>query len=503
MRSLKIACAVTVALLGIIAVRGALVGRAASSTLPDGVSVTTEPTQLPGYVWTNFRLPGLDAPGGIAFGPDGKVWMTIFSPAAIATMNVDGSGYRKFSDPFPGSAPWMITAGSDGNMWFTDMGNGMIGRVTPTGNITEFALPGSPGGGWAILSAADGRVYFTTQGGPPIGKLPLPADIGTTYPSVPYVGWFSPNDPLGTLKLHRLPSDGMGLTTGPDGSVWFAYTVHFHDVLRSPLPFDSGVGRISRSGTLTQYPFPKGHSVSAIGLGSDGDVFTSDHGWVWQPQLPAFGRFSTTDPLGTLRFFDQGIVPAMNHFASITRARDGNVYVTDDASHHAGRWYGVYQVTPDGTITEIPGPRLVAAPAYQLLYSGGFNSSGVQQSTIGPDGDLWTQAQLDSDIVRLTIPRTTAGTTASHLTATSPTAVCSRRFLTIHVPVPQGSRVLRATATLGGRSVALRRRGHYYSGTLDVRRRVRGTIVVRTRLRLASGRVLAGRRDYHPCAQGR
>ncbi len=36
------------------------------------------------------------------------------------------------------SDPEGITTGSDGNLWFTDVGNNSIGRITPSGAVTEF-----------------------------------------------------------------------------------------------------------------------------------------------------------------------------------------------------------------------------------------------------------------------------------------------------------------------------------------------------------------------------
>ena len=42
----------------------------------------------------------------------------------------------------------MITTGGDGNLWFTEPGAKMIGRVTPLGVITEYAtgVTGATGG---------------------------------------------------------------------------------------------------------------------------------------------------------------------------------------------------------------------------------------------------------------------------------------------------------------------------------------------------------------------
>jgi streptogramin lyase len=36
--------------------------------------------------------------------------------------------------------PFDVAAGPDGNLWFTEFGSDKIGRITPTGTITEFAV---------------------------------------------------------------------------------------------------------------------------------------------------------------------------------------------------------------------------------------------------------------------------------------------------------------------------------------------------------------------------
>jgi streptogramin lyase len=65
------------------------------------------------------------------------------------------------------SGPWDITAGPDGNLWFTE-GNGRIGRITPAGVVTEFSAGISPNSSPAAITAGpDGNVWFTeaNQGG--------------------------------------------------------------------------------------------------------------------------------------------------------------------------------------------------------------------------------------------------------------------------------------------------------------------------------------------------
>ena len=73
----------------------------------------------------------------------------------------------------PGSAVVSMTAGPDGDMWFTDQGTGVtpatpaLGRIDPsTGVITEFTNPtglNASGSPYGIGVGADGNVWFTDK----------------------------------------------------------------------------------------------------------------------------------------------------------------------------------------------------------------------------------------------------------------------------------------------------------------------------------------------------
>ena len=80
----------------------------------------------------------------IAAAKDGNLWFTqdvlnTFSritPSAVLT---------DFPDAVLGGGPRGITAGPDGNIWVAEAGgDGAIARVTPGGEVTEFAVP-TPG----------------------------------------------------------------------------------------------------------------------------------------------------------------------------------------------------------------------------------------------------------------------------------------------------------------------------------------------------------------------
>jgi len=116
-----------------------------------------------------------------------------------------------------GSIPDGMAAGVDGNLWFADRGSTpAVGRITPSGTITEFTSglnPGSvPGGGLTtgtvsvggIAAGPDGNVWFTDHG--------TTAAIGRITPSGS-ITEFSSGLPAGSAPYK--------LTTGPDGNIWF------------------------------------------------------------------------------------------------------------------------------------------------------------------------------------------------------------------------------------------------------------------------------------------
>src|SRR5260221_7018676 len=67
---------------------------------------------------------------------------------------------REFSVPTPNSYPDGITAGPDGNVWFTETSGHSIGRITRSGDIREFPLAPNvyP---FHITAGSDGNLWFT------------------------------------------------------------------------------------------------------------------------------------------------------------------------------------------------------------------------------------------------------------------------------------------------------------------------------------------------------
>ena len=65
----------------------------------------------------------------------------------------------------PNSGPNRIAPGPDGNLWFTE-NKGRIGRITPSGDITEFAIPSPDSGPVGIAAGPDANLWFTQNTDP-------------------------------------------------------------------------------------------------------------------------------------------------------------------------------------------------------------------------------------------------------------------------------------------------------------------------------------------------
>src|SRR5262245_56858922 len=96
--------------------------------------------------WLGYLLLGLLALG------DGLAGLIAGSPAAVeaARPQVPDVTINEFPMPTGSSQPLGITAGPDGNLWFTENTGNKIGRITPTGTVHEFPVPTSGSNPWGI-----------------------------------------------------------------------------------------------------------------------------------------------------------------------------------------------------------------------------------------------------------------------------------------------------------------------------------------------------------------
>ena len=233
--------------------------------------------------------------------------------------------------------------------------------------LTEYPIPTLSSIPYGITTGPDGALWFTETGsaGNKIGRI-------TT---------------AGAITEYELSTPGSapdGITTGPDGALWFV---------------ESGsnkIGRITTAGVITEFAIPTPNS-EAIGIttGPDGALwFTECLGaTIAQGYRVNIGRITTAGAVSEYPLFSGSFSTPCPY--GITTGPDGALWFTEDgvASNRIGR------ITTAGAITEYANPSQSSQP------------SGI---TTGQDGALWfaDHAGVDLGIGRIT----TAGAITEYAT---------------------------------------------------------------------------------------
>ncbi len=176
--------------------------------------------------------------GGIATGSDGNIWFTDLTGNSVWRFELATKSLTSFPVPTANAFPGDITLGADGNLWFVEGGVGKIGRITPSGVITEFGNGlGLP---YSIALGPDGNVWFTLRFSAQLGSI-TPAGVITFYPIPNPAEQIAPGlrgslvfTEFGANKIARITVAGVvtespeipgsnptGITTALDNKIWF------------------------------------------------------------------------------------------------------------------------------------------------------------------------------------------------------------------------------------------------------------------------------------------
>jgi virginiamycin B lyase len=228
-------------------------------------------------VASTFPLPsGIGYANSITSGPDGALWVainndsgnnavgrlttsgqfTIFANPALGTTNWNASDHREI---------WDITKGPDGALWFSsenasNLNEGSwIGRISTAGVVTQYPIPFAVNPG-PLTAGPDGAIWFAginINGGNAIGRV-------TT--SGVFSEYFGQPGQIGQV---------LGLTAGPDGALWFTNYSVPGDTDFYPYP---PIGRITTGGTITTYGSAYDEEgAMGITTGPDGAMWFVDH----------------------------------------------------------------------------------------------------------------------------------------------------------------------------------------------------------------------------------
>jgi streptogramin lyase len=143
--------------------------------------------------------------GDITTGPDGNLWFT--HDGTLATITPTGT----LRDHVMDNVGAALTTGPDGNLWASGpqldpltgrLAGDFIQRISVTGDVTTFSVGTFSQNHSAITAGPDGNLWFTEPESNEIGRI----------------------TPTGQITLVPVPTPGSlptGITAGPNGNVWF------------------------------------------------------------------------------------------------------------------------------------------------------------------------------------------------------------------------------------------------------------------------------------------
>jgi virginiamycin B lyase len=232
--------------------------------------MSTAGTVLNTYTWNaGYNQPSQQ----LAVGPDGNFWIPNSQSnnptPSRQIVKVTPSGVVTAYNPLlSGAYLEGIATGSDGNMWFTEfnaVGTSYLEKITTSGtNATQYAATGSAQYPQFAIQGLDKNIWFTSCSGQSINKITT-AGVVTSFPS---------STPTSVTQP-------WGLTTGPDGAIWFASLV-------------GGSGKLLRIPTnataasqITSFPVPSKGGVYWIATGPDGALWFTE--WMNNYPKPSSG----------------------------------------------------------------------------------------------------------------------------------------------------------------------------------------------------------------------
>jgi uncharacterized repeat protein (TIGR01451 family) len=276
---------------------------------------------------TVFPYNGPGVPYGITAGPDGNLWFTEVNHSNLVGRVTTAGVVTEFPLASPPNGTDMngIAAGSDGNLWFTEASSGGIGRITTNGVVTEFNILGLTGYTAGLVRGIclgpDGNLWFTEYGGTTgqttydglIGRI-TPGGVITQFPFVgqaPFPGrqpeqiaagpdgnlWFTEFTgnkigritPAGVITEFPVPTTGIhleGITSGPDGNLWFT------EYDGNACCAAGKIGRITTAGVVTEFAVSAGANPWGITAGPDGNIWYTGYSNGDPPPRSRIGRIT-------------------------------------------------------------------------------------------------------------------------------------------------------------------------------------------------------------------
>lgn len=327
--------------------------------------------------------------------------LAVAAPLALAPSA--SAAVQDFPVPTPDSGLTDLATGKDGSLWFSEQKGYKVGRITTSGQISEWTIPrddpdDTDFGPEELTVAQDGRVWVLSDAhasafvidpaapGAPVGRFAVNGDElggrrGNDIAAAPD-GTVWVTDSVGDGIL-RIAPDGRSADTrggppdcdfdgvvapGPDGRMWCADNSDGDALKRIEL---DGVSSVA-------VPIAPGFGVSSLAAGPGGTMWFGRNSAGSYAFKPGDGAVGYVSPDGSAREFPLGdrVAPT-----SLAAGPDGAMWFGS-----AGFDQVVGRVTPAGAVTLAPlGVRRADAVAF------------------GGDGALWFIDESANRLTRMTL----------------------------------------------------------------------------------------------------
>ncbi len=311
---------------------------------------------------------GAPALRSLVEGPDGNVWVCEYEGDAIARVTPSGV-VTQFALPQPDSLPHDITVGPDNNsIWFSEPGVNKIGEMDLNGNvIRQFTLTTTPPSSFANIECLDvdanGNFWFSEYTGNKIGKLDPSTGQFTEY-AVPtpnggpaglvidgnYV-WFTEYNSDKVGRLDAATGQIVEFTTPtPNSQPWDMTDAPDGDLWFTEVAGDK-IGRIDASGRITEFATSDPNAGPwAITAGPDGNIWFSENGTNQVARMNLSGTITGV--------FD---VPTADSFPFAMTVVNDQIWMTENVTNK------IAIISTDGGITETTTPFTGATQPEQVV----------------------------------------------------------------------------------------------------------------------------------------
>lgn len=277
--------------------------------------------------------------------------VALFALALPAGASAALGDTEEFIAPTQPTKPLTAVEGPDGNLWYTNDGSTKIGKVTPSGEVTEFS-PGLTGAAFSITSGPEGKLWFTEKTAKKIGSI---------------------NTSGAGLTEFSVAGEPEYIVEGSDGNLWFTI---------APTPTTRKIFKMTPAGVVTEFSpgvtagYNTGSLATAIIAGGDGNLYFGDVG-----PTKAIGKI--TLPAETFTEFTVNAGTGNNRPQSLTYGGDGRIwFAAQNTAIPTEERIGA--ITPAGVVT------------YYNTGLGGIGAGGAALTgfATGADGNVWVKETL-------------------------------------------------------------------------------------------------------------